>query len=117
MKRWASVQRQKPTPTADLTKSAGGMFHQEGPMRCGALTRAATRVTRTKKIERETIPANLIRGETVGGTVASGAHRKRAEACDHASAESDPPHHGVSPPIQSTTRPSISESLHETYSK
>jgi hypothetical protein len=93
MKRWASVQKQKPTPTADLTKSAGGMFHQEDPIRCGALTRAATAATRTKKTERETIPANLIREETVGGTVASGAHRKRARAGDYASAESDPPRH------------------------
>jgi hypothetical protein len=49
------------------------MFHHEGPIRWGALTRAATAAISTKKIERQMIPANLIRGETGGrGTVASG---------------------------------------------
>jgi hypothetical protein len=94
MNRWASVQRQKPNPTAALTKSPGGMFHQEGPTRCGALTRAANTATRTKKIDRKTTPAALNRREVVGaGTVALGAHRKRARPSEVAPADSDLPLH------------------------
>jgi hypothetical protein len=61
----------------------------------GALTRAATAALRTKKIERQTIPATLIRGEMVeAGTAASGAHRNCARAGVYASAYSGPPRHG-----------------------
>jgi hypothetical protein len=89
MNRWASVQRQKASPTADLTKSPGGMFHHEGPIRWGALTRAATAAIRTKKIERLMTPATLSRGEMLEGvTFASGAHQNCAHAGEHASAHS-----------------------------
>jgi hypothetical protein len=85
MNRWARVQRQKASPTADLTKSPGGMFHHSGPIRCGALTRAATAAMRIKKMERQTIPATLIRGEIAEGgvTIASGAHQCYAHTGDH----------------------------------
>lgn len=63
-------------------------------MRWGALTRAAKTATSTRNTERETIPATLSRGETVGvGTVVSGAHRKPTRTGDLAAAESDPARH------------------------
>jgi len=100
MNRWASVQRQKASPTADLTKSPGGMFHHEGPTRWGALTRAATAAIRTKKIERQTIPATLSRGELPEGvTFASGTHQNCARAGEYASAHSVGPF-SVSSPVK-----------------
>jgi hypothetical protein len=59
MNKCARVQRQNASPTADLTKSPGGMFHHEGPIRWGALTRAATAAMTIKKMERQMIPATL----------------------------------------------------------
>jgi hypothetical protein len=117
MNRWARVQRQNASPTADLTKSPGGMFHHEGPIRWGVLTRAATTAMRTKKMERQMIPATLSRGETVGGvTMASGAHRNCARAGDHASTQSDPPRHGCGLRLIEDKGFGF-ESLHEPYSK
>jgi hypothetical protein len=108
MNRWARVQRQNASPTTDLTKSPGGIFHHAGPIRCGALTRAATAAMRIKKMERQMIPATLSRGEMVGGvTMASGAHQNCAPAGDHASTHnSDPPRHGCFS-VSSTTRDSV----------
>jgi len=118
MNRWASVHRQNASPTADLTKSPGGMFHHEGPTRWGALTRAATAAMSTKKIERQMIPATLSRGETVGGvTMASGAHRNCARTRDHTAADSNPPRHVWSPSYQGLNQGFGHESLHEPYSK
>jgi hypothetical protein len=83
MNRWASVQRQKASPTAARTKSPLGIFHQEGPTRCGALTRAANTTSTTRKMERHAIPAALSRGETErGGMAESGAHLKRTHSGD-----------------------------------